>query len=76
MSLNCLPKLISMFPDTQEHFRAWLADPAGRDQLILYQGDDLRVGWAGKTGVSDIAHERSVSFPSLSPFNPSLLDTH
>ncbi|GAA6004660.1 hypothetical protein JCM11491_002184 [Sporobolomyces phaffii] len=43
----------------REHFRAWLADPAGRDQLILYQGDDLRVGWAGKTGVADVAHERS-----------------
>ncbi|GAA5963266.1 hypothetical protein JCM3765_005781 [Sporobolomyces pararoseus] len=43
----------------REHFRAWLADPAGRDQVILYQGDDLRVAWAGKAGVADIAHERT-----------------
>ncbi|CEQ40521.1 SPOSA6832_02138, partial [Sporobolomyces salmonicolor] len=43
----------------REHFRAWLADPAGRDQLILYQGDDLRVAWTTKTGVTDTAHERS-----------------
>ncbi|GAA5892012.1 hypothetical protein JCM5296_004661 [Sporobolomyces johnsonii] len=43
----------------REHFRAWLADPAGRDQLILYQGDDLRVAWTTKAGVTDTAHERS-----------------
>lgn len=45
----------------REHFRAWLADPAGRDQLILYVGDDLRVAWTGKSGVGEVAHQRNVS---------------
>ncbi|GAA5841347.1 hypothetical protein JCM9279_000622 [Rhodotorula babjevae] len=43
----------------REHFRAWLADPAGRDQLILYSGDDLSVQWAAKQGVADVAHQRN-----------------
>ncbi|BGO90717.1 hypothetical protein NBRC10512_000656 [Rhodotorula toruloides] len=43
----------------REHFRAWLADPAGRDQMILHVGDDLRVSWTGKTGVADVAHQRN-----------------
>lgn len=49
----------------REHFRAWLADPAGRDQLILYVGDDLRVAWTGKSGVSETAHQRNVSPPPI-----------
>jgi len=66
---------INSFLFLQEHFRAWLADPAGRDQMILYQGDDLRVGWAGKTGVTDIAHERSVSLFSPFPLSLRLIST-
>ncbi|BGP39068.1 Translation initiation factor 3 subunit b [Rhodotorula kratochvilovae] len=43
----------------REHFRAWLADPNGRDQLILYRGDELSVQWTGKSGVTDVAHSRT-----------------
>ncbi|GAA6061251.1 hypothetical protein JCM10212_000692 [Sporobolomyces blumeae] len=54
----------------REHFRAWLADPAGRDQLILYQGDDLRVAWANKTGVAETAHERTKWTDLFSQWSP------
>ncbi|GAA6005478.1 translation initiation factor eIF3 core subunit b [Rhodotorula paludigena] len=43
----------------REHFRAWLADPAGRDQIALYRGDDLSVEWANKAGASETAHQRT-----------------
>lgn len=44
----------------QEHFRAWLADPNGRDQMVLYRGDDVQVVWNTKTAAPEVAHERSV----------------
>lgn len=45
----------------QEHFRDWLADPSGRDQLVLYRQDDVQVGWHNKSGPPETAHERNVS---------------
>ncbi|GAA6042531.1 hypothetical protein JCM8097_004652 [Rhodosporidiobolus ruineniae] len=54
----------------REHFRAWLADPAGRDQVILYSGDDLRVNWTNKTGVADSAAHRNKWTDLFSQWSP------
>ncbi|GAA5822070.1 hypothetical protein JCM11251_004847 [Rhodosporidiobolus azoricus] len=54
----------------REHFRAWLADPAGRDQVILYSGDDLRVNWANKTGVAESAAHRNKWTDLFSQWSP------
>jgi hypothetical protein len=45
----------------REHLRAWLADPLSRDQLLLYRGDDVQIGWFNRTGSVEVAHERKVS---------------
>ncbi|BGP15058.1 Translation initiation factor 3 subunit b [Rhodosporidiobolus nylandii] len=54
----------------REHFRAWLADPAGRDQLILYAGDDLQVAWTSKTGVAETAASRNKWTDLFSQWSP------
>ncbi|GAA5971804.1 hypothetical protein JCM11641_001520 [Rhodosporidiobolus odoratus] len=54
----------------REHFRAWLADPAGRDQAILYSGDELRVSWANKTGFAETAASRQKWTDLFSQWSP------
>ncbi|GAA5854670.1 hypothetical protein JCM8547_004930 [Rhodosporidiobolus lusitaniae] len=54
----------------REHFRAWLADPAGRDQVILYHGDDLAVHWANKGGVAEHAAHRNKWTDLFSQWSP------
>lgn len=63
------PKVRSLFHSfgrvinafTQEHLRAWLADPQGRDQYVTYRGDDVEIHWHGKPSQSELAH-KPVSF--------------
>lgn len=43
----------------KEHLRAWLTDPAGRDQYITYRGDEVTVFWHGKGSSSEVAQERN-----------------
>lgn len=45
----------------REHFRHWLADPTGRDQLLLYRGDDATIAWNTKQQQPESAYERTVS---------------
>jgi translation initiation factor 3 subunit B len=45
----------------RSHLKSWLADPQGRDQMIIYQGDDVKVAWHGRNGAPDVAHKRTVS---------------
>ena len=42
----------------QEHLRAWLGDPQGRDQYATYRGDDVSIHWHGKPSQSEVAYER------------------
>ena len=44
----------------QEHLRAWLADPQGRDQHVTYRGDEVTVNWHGKPSQCEVAHTRVV----------------
>lgn len=48
------------------HLKSWLADPQGRDQMVLYQGDDVRVAWHNRTGAPEVVQQRTVR-----PFAPS-----
>lgn len=41
----------------QEHLRAWLADPLGRDQYVTYRGDEVLISWHGKPSQCEIAHK-------------------
>ncbi|KAI8459008.1 translation initiation factor eIF-3 subunit 9 [Phakopsora pachyrhizi] len=40
------------------HMKSWLADPQNRDQMIIYQGDDVKVAWQARNGSPEIAHKR------------------
>jgi len=51
----------------QEHLRAWLADPQGRDQYVLFHRDDVTIYWHGKPAATEVVVERPVSHCSLSP---------
>ncbi|KAI9611024.1 hypothetical protein H4Q26_008871 [Puccinia striiformis f. sp. tritici PST-130] len=33
----------------RSHLKSWLADPQGRDQVIIYQGDDVKVAGTVET---------------------------
>lgn len=41
----------------QEHLRAWLADPQGRDQYVTYRGDEVKIHWHGKPSQCEMAHK-------------------
>ena len=65
----------------QEHLRAWLGDPQGRDQYATYRGDEVEIHWHGKPSQCEVSYSKLVStcFPSscvrarrdlISQFNP------
>ncbi|KAF8640680.1 hypothetical protein AX17_000336 [Amanita inopinata Kibby_2008] len=41
----------------REHLRAWLADPQGRDQYVIYRGDEVKIYWHGKPSQCEVAHK-------------------
>jgi len=45
---------------SQEHLRAWLADPLGRDQYVTYRGDEVSLRWHGRPSQCEVAHEDHV----------------
>lgn len=47
----------------QEHLRAWLGDPQGRDQYVTYRGEEVEVHWHGKPSQCEVAHARNVCLP-------------
>ena len=44
----------------QEHLRAWLADPQGRDQYVTYRGDEVSIRWHGRPSQCEVAFEDNV----------------
>ena len=56
----------------QEHLKAWLADPQGRDQYVTYRGEDVEIHWHGKPSQCEVAFARTVG--GL-PSRPSSSDT-
>lgn len=58
---------------SQEHFRHWLGDPAGRDQIIMYRADQAAVVWNGRGGAQEPAYEKPVSSSSVKLSFPSEL---
>ncbi|KAG9314455.1 translation initiation factor eIF-3b [Chiua virens] len=42
----------------KEHLRAWLADPQGRDQYVIYRGDDVEIHWHGKPSQCEVAYSK------------------
>lgn len=42
---------------SQEHLRAWLADPQGRDQYVVYRGEDVEIFWHGKPSQCELAYK-------------------
>jgi len=54
----------------REHFRAWLADPAGRDQIALYANDDVQIAWTPKNGPAESAFEKNKWTDSYLAWSP------
>jgi len=46
--------------EPQEHLRAWLADPLGRDQYVTYRGDEVSIRWHGRPSQCEVAYEDHV----------------
>ncbi|MBW0478474.1 hypothetical protein O181_018189 [Austropuccinia psidii MF-1] len=55
----------------RSHLKSWLADPQGRDQLILYQTDDVKVAWHTKNGPPDVLHRRTKWTDAYCAWSPS-----
>ena len=49
----------------QEHLRAWLADPHGRDQYVTYRGDEVSIRWHGRPSQCEVAFEDNVRLTIL-----------
>ncbi|KAL8278171.1 hypothetical protein RQP46_009344 [Phenoliferia psychrophenolica] len=63
----------------KEHFRAWLGDPAGRDQIILFREDTAELVWNGRGGAFEVAHTRehwTDTYFQWSPFGTLLATIH
>ncbi|GAA96226.1 uncharacterized protein L969DRAFT_100724 [Mixia osmundae IAM 14324] len=63
----------------KDHLRSWLADTAGRDQVVLYRGDDVQIHWANRTGSLELDHQRqkwTESYTSWSPFGTYFATVH
>lgn len=53
---RCTQSLVYSLTVTQEHLRAWLADPQGRDQYVTFRGDEVEIWWHGKPSQCEVAH--------------------
>ncbi|KAI5481585.1 translation initiation factor eIF-3 subunit 9 [Pseudohyphozyma bogoriensis] len=63
----------------KEHFKHWLGDQAGRDQLIMYKADQAAVLWNGRNGAQEAAYEKNNwtdSYFQWSPFGTLLGTIH
>ncbi|KAG0145988.1 hypothetical protein CROQUDRAFT_657918 [Cronartium quercuum f. sp. fusiforme G11] len=52
------------------HLKSWLADPQSRDQMILYQGEDVKVAWHGRNGAPEVAHKRTKWTEAYTAWSP------
>ncbi|TFY80481.1 hypothetical protein EWM64_g3531 [Hericium alpestre] len=63
----------------KEHLRAWLADPAGRDQYAIYRGDEVEIRWHGKPSQCETAYSKpgwTELYVSWSPLGTYLATLH
>lgn len=56
--------------ESKEHLKGWQTDPQGRDQILMIQGDDVKIDWVYKGSQLETNHERNVSFLHVLPFLP------
>ncbi|KAJ1020578.1 hypothetical protein NDA13_005892 [Ustilago tritici] len=63
----------------REHLRSWLADPAGRDQLVICRGDDVEIAWHNRSSDPQVEHSRprwTESYVQWSPLGTFLTTFH
>ncbi|PWZ02456.1 translation initiation factor eIF-3b [Testicularia cyperi] len=63
----------------REHLRSWLADPQGRDQLVICQGDDVAIAWHNRSSEPQIFDSRprwTESYVQWSPLGSFLTTFH
>ncbi|KAN0060482.1 Translation initiation factor 3 subunit b [Thecaphora frezii] len=63
----------------KEHLRSWLADHAGRDQLVICRGDDVEIAWHNKNSDPQVAHSRqrwTETYVQWSPLGTFLVTFH
>ncbi|KAL9938441.1 hypothetical protein V8E36_003064 [Tilletia maclaganii] len=63
----------------KEHLRSWLADAAGRDQLVMCRSDDVQVAWNNRNASQEIIHSKSrwtESYVQWSPLGTFLATFH
>ena len=61
------------------HLRSWLADPSGRDQLVICHRDDVQIAWHNRTTGPEVAHSRTrwtESYVQWSPHGTYLATFH
>jgi len=61
------------------HLRSWLADSAGRDQLVICRRDDVKVAWHNRASQAEEAHNRTrwtESYVQWSPLGTYLTTFH
>lgn len=72
------PPVIPEFQE-QEHLRSWLADPAARDQFVMYRGDNVGVFWNKKKEAPEPVVDRehwTEAFVQWSPQGTYLTSVH
>ncbi|KAF2725476.1 translation initiation factor eIF-3b [Polychaeton citri CBS 116435] len=65
--------------EEKEHLRWWIGDAEGRDQLVMYRGDNVGVFWAEKEDAPDPVVDRmhwTESFVQWSPKGTYLTSMH
>ncbi|KAJ3879082.1 eukaryotic translation initiation factor eIF2A-domain-containing protein [Lentinula edodes] len=63
----------------REHLRAWLTDPQGRDQYVVYRGDDVEIFWHGKPSQCELAYKpdwKDFLYVSWSPLGTYIATLH
>ncbi|KAE8210320.1 hypothetical protein CF319_g888 [Tilletia indica] len=63
----------------KEHLRSWLADAAGRDQLVMCRSEDVQVAWNNRNASQEIIHSKSrwtESYVQWSPLGTFLATFH
>ncbi|ORY82509.1 eukaryotic translation initiation factor 3 [Protomyces lactucae-debilis] len=63
----------------QEHLRSWMADQAGRDQLVMFRGDEVSIVWNKKSEQPETVVSRmgwTETYTSWSPLGSYLASFH
>ncbi|KAF9898492.1 Translation initiation factor 3 subunit b [Lobosporangium transversale] len=63
----------------KEHLKSWLADPLGRDQMVIYRHNDVQVLWNMQKEQPQVAHSKSnwtETYVQWSPLGSYLTTLH